>query len=282
MTYSLYELSWTGLGWLALAFAAGRVQADAGPPGGMPMPPSGSPSGATFLSYSGSATALGTDRFIYGEEHFIRFQNGRIAERVVLYKCQNGAPFARKHLVYGNPLAPDFELLDVSSGLHEGVRTKAGGGREIFYRESSGEQEETGPLPNVPGLVGDAGFDEFVRANWATLMAGEKRRLDFVIPSRRDVMSFQVRHVQSDTVSGVPVEMFRLRLSGFLGLLLPSIDVYYSSADHLLTRYDGLSNLHDASGSIYKAHIIFPPANRKASDQQTLNKVLETRLARCQ
>jgi len=234
-----------------------------------------------FLSYAGSATAIGTDRFIYGEEHFMRFQNGRIAERVVLYKCRNGAPFARKHLRYVDVLAPDFELLDMTGGLHEGVRSHAGG-REIFYRESINDKETSGPLPRVPGLVGDAGFDEFVRANWAPLMAGEKRPLNFVIPSRLDVMTFQVRHIQPDTVAGLPVEMFRLRLSGFLGLLLPSIDVYYSSNDHLLTRYDGLSNLHDPSGSIYKAHIIFPPTSRKPSDSEAMRKALEARLARCQ
>jgi hypothetical protein len=283
MTYSPRKLAWTGV----LLILAGALHADSGPPGPAgaqpPPPPSPSPPSPPItgsMSYSGAATALGTERFIYGEEHFMRFQNGRIAERVVLYKCQNGAPFARKHLSYANALAPDFDLLDVSSGMHEGVRPKTGG-REIFFRESYKDKETTGPLPDVPGLVGDAGFDEFVRANWAPLMAGEKRRLDFVVPSRLDVIGFQVRHIQSDTVSGFPAEMFRLRLSGFLGLLLPSIDVYYSSSDRVLLRYDGLSNLHDASGSIYKAHIVFPPASRHLSDDQAMHKALEARLLPC-
>ena len=86
---------------------------------------------------------------------------------------------------------------------------------------------------------------------------------------------------RSDTVAGVAAEMFRLRLSGFLGLLLPSIDVYYGSADRVLLRFDGLSNLHDPSGDIYKAHIIFPPGSRHLSDDQAMRKALEARLSPC-
>ena len=57
---------------------------------------------STYLTYSGKASSLGSDRFLYGEEHFVGFRAGRIAERVVLYKCGNGLPFARKILAPGN------------------------------------------------------------------------------------------------------------------------------------------------------------------------------------
>ena len=130
-------------------------------------------------------------------------------------------------------------------------------------------------------MVADAGFDEFVRANWSRLLAGETMPLDFLVPSRLGVIGFQVRHVQADSVGGVPAQMFRLRLSGFLGLILSGFDVYYSDTDHVLLRFDGLSDLQDASGSNYKAHIVFPLSNRKPSDDAAMRKAMEIRLAPC-
>ena len=63
-----------------------------------------------YVSYSGVARARGSNQFLYGEHHVLRYQAGRLAERVVLYTCRDGAPFARKTVSYVDPIAPDFTL----------------------------------------------------------------------------------------------------------------------------------------------------------------------------
>ena len=87
---------------------------------------------------------------------------------------------------------------------------------------------------------------------------------------------FQVQRLRRDLVQGIPTEVFRLRLSGVWGWFLPGIDVYYGSADQVLMRYDGISDLHDAAGNNYKTTIDFPAEERTAA---TVKAMLDARSA---
>ena len=111
-----------------------------------------------YLSYTGTAVVRHSDRFLYGERHILRFAEGRLAERTVLYTCRDGAPFARKTVQYVDPTAPDFLLDDPRSGVREGVRSTVRG-REVFIREKAAAPERAGPLPARPpkGAVESAG-----------------------------------------------------------------------------------------------------------------------------
>ena len=80
---------------------------------------------------------------------------------------------------------------------------------------------------------------------------------------------------------GTPTEVFRLRLGGFFGWLLPGIDVYYSAADHQLVHYDGLSDLRDSSGDNVAAQITFHPADRQATTEQQMLEAENTPLHQC-
>jgi hypothetical protein len=233
-----------------------------------------------YLSYSGTATDRNNSRFVYGERHVLEFHRGAIVNRVVLYTCADGSPFARKVVSYMTPTAPDFELEDDSSGLREGVRG-ASSGRVVFFRQNGSSQEKSAPLPPTPGLVIDAGFDEFVRANWSRLMSGQSMRFHFLVPSRLESISFQVQHLRKDRIDGVPVEVVRLKLSGMLGWILPSIDVSYAAAEHVLLRYDGLSDLRDASNDNYQVIIDFPAKDRHAGTADALESARTAPLAAC-
>ncbi len=234
-----------------------------------------------YVSYSGVARARHSTDVLYGERDVLLYRDGRLAERAVLYTCGDGAAFARKFVTYSNALVPDFLLEDASNGMREGVRTDApeagtSAARSVFYRERSGDPEKSGPLPSVPGLVADAGFDEFVQSHWDTLMSGKALEVRFLLPSRLDDYGFQVQRLRSDRIQGTPTEVFRLRISGVWGWFLPGIDVYYSAADHVLMRYDGISDLHDAAGNNYKTTIEFPVEDRKAT---TAKAMLDARAA---
>ena len=249
-----------------------------------------------FLTYSGVATARRSNDFLYGERHVLAFHGGRLAERVVLYTCRDGSPFARKHVTYVDPLAPDFLVEDASNGMREGIRTAASSAaartspaalmagaaeRMVFFRENARSQEKTGPLPQAPGLVADAGFDEFVQSHWSQLMDGNALEMRFLVPSRLADYGFQVQRLRSEPVHGMAAEVFRLRLSGFWGWLLPGIDVWYSDADHVLVRYDGLSDLRDTSGNNFKTTIDFAPQERRPGTEEAMRQVLQQPLTAC-
>lgn len=233
-----------------------------------------------YLSYSGTAVARRTSQFLYTEQHVLLYQGGRLAERAVLYTCRDGTPFARKIVSYVDRLAPDFSLDDVASGEHSGIRSEAGG-RAVYYRAGNDAVEKVGPLPRHPGLIADAGFDEFVQSHWQQLLEDQALQVRFLVPTRLDDYAFQVQHVRSERFQGIPAEVFRLRLSGLWGWFLPGIDVYYGARDRVLLHYDGLSDLRDAAGDNYLTKITFNPADRQAADAGLLRRIEQAPLARC-
>jgi hypothetical protein len=233
-----------------------------------------------YIEYSGTAAAPHSMKFLYGERHVLLYRDGRIAERVVLYDCGNGAPFARKISRYVAPFAPDFLLEDASTGLREGIRS-ADDGRSVFFRSGQAEAEKTRPLPQSPELVADAGFDEFIRAHWQSLLEEKALELHFLVPSRLEDFGFEIRHMRSDTLEGVPIEVFSLKLAGALGWLMSAIEVSYGAAEHVLLRYDGLSDLRDASGGNIPVHIIFRARDRMPSDAASMSTARQAPLAPC-
>ena len=237
-------------------------------------------SGDDYLTYTGKAEAPHAHRFLYGERHVLAFRAGKLAQRVVLYTCRDGSPFARKTSSYVDAWAPDFVFEDASNGMREGVRRESGA-RQVFYRAARSDRERANALPQVPGLVVDTGFDAFVRDNWQSLMASEGRSMRFLIPSHLADMGFRVQHVRGDHVDGVPVEVFRLTLSNVFGWFVPGIDVYYSAKDHVLVRYVGVADLLDASGSNIRADIGFELSDRRPANDHDLTAALQAHLEPC-
>jgi hypothetical protein len=66
-----------------------------------------------------------------------------------------------------------------------------------------------------------------------------------------------------------------------LGWILPAIDVSYAAADHILLRYDGLSDLRSASNDNYQVIISFPAKDRHASTADALEAARAAPLAAC-
>jgi hypothetical protein len=177
------------------------------------------------------------------------------------------------------PFAPDFLLEDSSTGLREGVRS-ADDGRSVFFRRDRAVAEKARPLPQDPELVADAGFDEFIRAHWQALMEGRDLALHFLVPSRLGDLAFEVRHIRSGTIEGLPAETFRLKLAGVLGWLTSPIEASYD-AGHVLLRYDGLSDLRDAAGNNIPVQIIFRASDRIPSDAAAMSIAQQALLAPC-
>ena len=255
------------LGWVILAALAG----------GVPAPASGEDSTArplippAYLRYEGTAYDRDDASVLYRESHYVEYAGERVVERLVLYRCPDGAPFARKRVAgeFGTPWLPDFDMQDQRLGYREGLDGDAES-LSVFVQEDADSEVEREPIDEVPvDLVADAGFDAFVRDNWDRLATGEPVAFHFLVPSRLDYTRFKVKRLRDEPQQERPVRVFRLALGGLLGLILPGIDVSYERDQRVLMRFEGLTNVRDAEGDNYVARIEFPIAGRVAESSST-------------
>ena len=229
------------------------------------------PAHSAYRFEDGRATDLESGRPLYREQHLLRMDGAAPVERMVLYRCNDGTPFARKRVDYrASPNAPAFQFEDVRSGYREGVERSTSGARVFVDRPD--DVEESAALPSG-ALVADAGFDQWVRGSWTQLAAGESVPMEFLVPSRLTSYGFKVYEVDPSEAGAVNARRFRLRLGGLLGWFAPHIDVVYAESDRRLLSFEGLSNLRDDAGEDpLKVRIEFPaaPVPGKSEDWQRL------------
>lgn len=213
---------------------------------------------AGYREQLGLAADLDSGRPLYREQHLMRADvEGDLIERLVVYRCTDGTPFARKRVDYrGAPNAPTFAFEDARSGYREGVQRKDGRAT-VFVRRPDGGMQRA-PLP-LGALVADAGFDPWVLGHWPRLTRGESVPMAFLVPSRLASYDFRVYEVEGGRAAADDRRRFRLRLGGLLGWFAPYIDVVYAERDRRLLRFEGLSNLRDDAGDDpLKVRIDFP------------------------
>jgi hypothetical protein len=207
------------------------------------------PAQAALTFEEGIARDPESQALLYREHHLVRRADGQPTERLVLYRCADGTPFARKRVDYRRSVqAPEFSFEDVRLGYREGLR-RTGDTGTVWVRDGRGDDERSAALDDPAArLVADAGFDEFIRRNWSPLVAGESVPLRFAVPSRLQTLGFKVGRQGSLTLGQEPAESFRLKLGGVLGWVAPHIDVAYGRESRRLLRFEGLSNLRSDDG----------------------------------
>ncbi len=213
--------------------------------------------------FTGFARDLRTGDLLYVETHEVRAAGTSAEQRTVLYRRNELAePFARKTLTYGaDRVRPAFQFADERSGFVESVRPVPAG-FEVSSRAGNAATPRTATIPAADVSVIDAGFDEFVRANWKELQRGDAVTAPFLVPSRLDAIRFRLHKVRATRVEGADATVIRLSLAGPLGWLLPDIDVTYRDGDRRLMRYRGLTNIRDQDGELISAQIDFPDPQR--------------------
>ena len=205
--------------------------------------------------YEGLAYARKGGELLYRESHWIQEKG----QRLVLYRCPNGAAFARKSVASGD-VAPDFELVDGRDGYREGVRTR-NGMRQLYTKASADSVERSKRIRAQDGEIIDAGFDAHVRQQWDAMAPSGSRRVRFVVPSRLESMDFQLTPLASDRNT----RRYRLALDAWYAGALPSITVTYAATDRRLMRFEGIGNIRDAAGDYPAVRIEFPANKRTAS-----------------
>ncbi len=231
--------------------------------------------------FEGSAYATGDGHLMYRESHWL-FDDAQGPGRLVLYRCPDGHPFARKLLHDdGNAQAPDFELVDGRTGYREGVR-RAREGRVVFVRKSAAADERSAPLGTTPLPVIDAGFDAWIRSHWDRLGRGDSDTVPFVIPSRLGTLKFSIKRIDDATVAGRAARQYRLSLASWVGFALPHIDLAYDTRSRVLLRFVGIANIHASDGDNVRARIVFDPTQEHVATPAELDQARQAPLdGRC-
>jgi len=208
----------------------------------------GAPTGSDTVRYVEGKASASDGHLMYTESHWIYDDDGN-PSRLVLYRCPDGKPFARKTLHDdGSAQAPDFELDDGRTGYQEGVRS-AGGKREVFIRDDKNAKERTATLNTSPMPVIDAGFDAYIRTHWDSMSKG-----------------------------GDTARQYRLSLDSMIGFALPHLDVAYDAKTHELLSFDGIANIRSSSGKNVNAKILFDPSKNKDVSRADLDAAAKAAL----
>ncbi len=215
------------------------------------------PTGSDAVRYVEGKAYASDGHLMYTESHWIDDDGN--PSRLVLYRCPDGKPFARKTLHDdGSAQAPDFELDDGRSGYQEGVR-RAGGRREVFVRDSEHAQLRTATLDTSPMPVIDAGFDAYIRTHWDTL-GTDGDSVPFLVPSRLGTLNFRVKRQADAHIEGRAARQYRLSLDIMIGFALPHLDVAYDAVTRELLSFDGIANIRSSRGKNVSAKILFDPS----------------------
>mgnify|MGYP000844122602 CR=1 FL=1 len=221
------------------------------------------------------ALAREDGRLLYREVHY-QDHDGDAARRVVLYRCPDGAAFARKIVrTQGDAARPDFAFHDARSGYREGVRTRDGQ-REIFVQRG-GSAERTAALPVADDPVIDAGFDAAVRAHWSAL-GDRPQRLSFLLPERFAFLPMRVAKIGD--ANGM--RQLHMSVDRWFGFAVPPIELRYSLEDRRLREFSGPGTVRDARGRPREVRIVFPAQSmRRVAATEVAAALADPLVGRC-
>lgn len=202
----------------------------------------------------GEAFSLSGDQLVYREEHCISDDN--MNHRVNYLDGENRLIAQKQLKYYSDRTQPEFvqanrltdELMGVK--LHKNRFIMA----HTNKKNSRNKYRALVPDQQLP-LVIDAGFNEFVRANWVKLLAGDKLSFQFPLVSQSRVIELQLVSSVCDAVNPM-YQCFRMELSNWLlRLAVDPIQLKYEIASRRLKGFKGLSNINDENGDGYVVDI---------------------------
>lgn len=197
----------------------------------------------------GQAYDLENDEFLYRE---VYCANGDPDEMEVIYRDDADAMIAHKLLDYrSGSTTPSFVQQNFYSSEVIEVALRDDEVRMAVIDAASSEPKKivTEKADSKLPVVIDAGFDEFVRANWDSLLEGEKKYFMFPFAERSSLLELRIKRsgCSYETTSD---QCFKLELSNWLvRMLVAPIELGYDPEKKRLLRYRGLSNIGDGKGN---------------------------------
>ena len=196
----------------------------------------------------GEARDIKSDELLYRE---VYCANGNPNQREVIYRNTEDRLIARKVLDYSSgSIAPSFvqhnhyssEVIEV--GLSAGRVTMS-----VLDAETAEPKKEKSKLADkkLPVVI-DAGFDEFIRMHWDSLLAGDKKKFQFPFADRASLVELRIKP-SSCSYDSDSDQCFKLEMANFFfRMLVAPIELGYDPELRRLTRYRGLSNIGDGKG----------------------------------
>ncbi|WP_297794216.1 hypothetical protein [uncultured Marinobacter sp.] len=161
--------------------------------------------------------------------------------------------FATKELDYQHsPLRPEmaFQQLDFNESLI--VKQADDNTLAIRWQTPSGKTEAFNVSFN-DSVVVDAGFDNFVRRNWDSVVAERSVDFRFLGPTRGEHYGFVMEPASTDRTEAAHI--VRIRPSGMIARFLVDPIILGYSDSGALTDYIGLSNIRESEDGNYTVHI---------------------------
>ena len=196
----------------------------------------------------GNAYELDGSNLLYTETHCKI--NNRASE--VFYQSGDGKLIAHKALDYqSGSYTPSF----VQHNLQSKEKVKVSFDEQSVFMSMTGpddsEQEDKHSVTDTARkpVVIDAGFDQFVRRNWDSLVSGKSMEFQFPLASRSTMISLQISP-SSCRYETETDQCFTLEAASWMFRLLSSpIELGYDEKLVRLTRFRGLSNINDENGN---------------------------------
>lgn len=193
----------------------------------------------------GYAYHMGTQQLAYTEEH--SFPD--TLSHHVIYKEADGSVFARKTIDYSDSyIAPDIIQENQRNG--ELIKTEfMGDAFKVSYRRGFGEHTKESDITLSPDLVIDAGFDHYIRSNWASLIEEKETVIQYLIPSRQKEIDLRIKPVKCKKDPKDTLICFNIAADSWLyRMLSSSLVLSYDKQSQKLKTFSGRSNISDKNG----------------------------------
>jgi hypothetical protein len=215
--------------------------------------------GASFVEkYEGTAKDL-DGRLVYREVHEVTYDSappsGRVQVARTRYLNPDGSIRAELDSEFTGPsFLPSYTFKDHKLGVLEGVKLESDSEKlEVFH------QQKRKKIAFKPDWVSGQGFHYFSRASLEKIAAGEKRLLEFLIPSRLENFSFRIRKGEAGTERRRPdqreIDVVLEVQNWLLRIFAPKITATYDMDSRRLLRYLGPSNIQTEKGDVQTVRI---------------------------
>lgn len=208
------------------------------------------------FQFVGKASDSGT--LVYEEHHVVAgtcsggtWQPDR--HSVDYRKPDTDRTFATKELDYQySPLRPemDFQQPDFNESIM--VKQADDDTLSIRWRTPPGKTKAFN-VSFDDSVVVDAGFDNFVRRNWDSVVAGRSVDFRFLGPTRGEHYGFVMEEASTNRTDAAHI--VRIRPSGMIARFLVDPIILGYNESGALTDYIGLSNIRASEEGNYTVHI---------------------------
>jgi len=215
------------------------------------------PTVAETLTSVGEVYDVKTNDLIYREFH--TFNKAPLNESMhTTYKDLDGQVIAQRTVNFDAGFASNYVFQQPDLGIEKRVNRES---KSITYTEINAGKStvKTFEPKNISTAVVNAGMFNAIDRAWPKLSKGETIEIDLVVPERGRTFKMLVEKADIEKTNSVKflerneLTVFKMRIANrFLRLLVPPIELGYSTKTKRLTYYQGPSNIRKPNNKAYK------------------------------